>query len=235
MDRISDNIATQTVPLSEGAMRVNLQVKAEIRRLVRKEDIPIFEALGSSMYYYDLIKPAWYNLFDKIMAPQEKRDHYNTIRNIFEIYAANPLTDVVTSFEDPDKSDQVIKEVSQMLSGLNKERQLLISIMGEGIVPGACAYGHLKKKNPLLDAVFVGHTRYPIDPPFQYYKPGEIYITEWDAQTLIKHNKSSILIVDDTIYDGNTIDAVAGFLYSLGIQKFGFAYLRDMKKVTPPP
>ena len=81
----------------------------------------------------------------------------------------------------------------------------------------------------LTDVAFIGYKRNEYRLP-EYYKPHEIHIAKWDAETLQKHSDEPLLILDDALEKGETINAVGIALKELGIRKFDFAVLRNIKR-----
>ncbi len=217
--------------LGEGTKQVNLQVKRELYKLVRKEDSGIFERIKPSCYP-PLVRLIWYTVFDPSRSLDERQEHHKAIRNIFEVYRSNPPRAVITATTPTHKFGQVYREMNDMLPMIKEERQLVVPIMVDGILPGAFVYDHLKKRNMLHGLVFLGYTRKPTEE--NYYKPGEVYATKWDIETLRKHSQSSILVVDDAIDNRTTLTAIAKFMNNLGIKNFNFICLRDMSSDQRP-
>lgn len=161
------------------------------------------------------------------MSLEERQKHHTAVRNILEIYgSSSPEAVIKSTMLSEDKSKIVFEERRKLLSTIRERKQLLIPIMVDGILPGAFAYDYLKKKDMLLDVVFVGHTRKPTYE--EKYKPGMVYMTDWDRQTLRKHSKSHILVVDDAIDNGTTLTEVAKFINDMGVNEFEFICLRDV-------
>lgn len=204
---------------------MRLQIKAKLSRLVRKEDGHMLEGIKPDSYP-TLIRLVWYTIFDPSRELKERQDHHSVIRDIFEIYGSNPLASVIGATTPVDKSEQVLKEREKMLSLIGESHQLIVPIMFDGILPGAFAYDHLRRKGMPPDVVFIGCTRNPVG--HDYYVPREVHAARWDIELLRSHSKSSILVVDDAIDNGSTIKAVARFMDNLGIRKFDFACLRNV-------
>ena len=74
--------------LVEKSMRVDLSIKAELFKLVRKEDAVLYERIKPS-HYPELIRQTWYGVFDPSRSEEEKLEHHKAIRNVLEIYSRN--------------------------------------------------------------------------------------------------------------------------------------------------
>ena len=145
-----------SLALNEKLAQVNLQVKAELSRLVRKEDTRLFESMTPDMYP-ELVKQTWYGLFDPKKGVAERREHHSVIKNILEIYGRNDPMIVLESTGVSKSLEFKIEDVHLTLSKIGTERRLVVPIMTGGIIPGAFVCDCLKNRDMLIDVAFVGY------------------------------------------------------------------------------
>ena len=191
--------------------------------MVFRKERKFFETVKPNVYPL-IIRHTWYKIFNPQMGPKEKEKHFSVLQNLLRIYSSTEPAELIRGTTPPERCDQVTEERAQLVRMLKAKRQLIVPVMGGGMVPAAFVYDHLNKRNLVRGVAFLGHTRH--DTGLSYYKPGKVYATESDIQILKTTPKNSILVVDDAIDSEITIAAVANFLRGLGIKTFDFVCLR---------
>jgi len=213
---------------NEKPAQVNLQVKTELFKLVRKADTKMFESIAPALYP-ELVRQSWYCLFDFNKSREERWEHHKVVRNILNIYGNGDPMAVMALTDSLSNSKFKIEDMNDAFSKLGEKKRLVVPIMTGGIIPGAFVCDYLKKRDMLIDVAFAGYYRERYLQP-NYYKPKEVHIDGWDAQLLKKHHWDSVLVVDDVMETGGTIDAVTNALGRFGINEIDTFLFTKLRK-----
>jgi hypothetical protein len=218
--------------ITPNELSLHQRLKFELKNLCRKEEMSKWEPiLEQTESYTELIRQVWYGIFTSSISSEERRKHYDCIRNVFEIYTSKSALRSITSCSEPNCEFNPAN-VEKMLSQIPDGKHLLMVPMTGGMLPAAFVHDYLESKSMLIDTAFVGHTRGLRKTP-AFYTPNVLHISKWDRAVLEANLNQSILMVDLTVRTGATFNVVSGFLQGLGMEnvanRLHHVYLLDLR------